>query len=186
MSKTEEKMKQKNTLSKVISIVLLFTLLFYIIYNLFTGEVNAAYSSNRYTYNGSNLDTKAYPGFKERIDALKTSHPNWTFTIMETGLDWNQVITAETAGHWGSPLNLIQGKSGAWICSTCGDTPYDNGSWKHASEMAIRYYMDPRNWLTDNSNLFQFLQLDYIESSNDQIYNALAIHFCIIQIMQQK
>ena len=37
-------MKQKNTLSKVISIVLLFTLLFYIIYNLFTNEVNAAYS----------------------------------------------------------------------------------------------------------------------------------------------
>ena len=75
---------------------------------MFTGEVKAAYSSNRYSYNGSNLDTNAYPGFKERIDALKTSHPNWTFTIMETGLDWNQVITAETAGHWGSPLNLIQ------------------------------------------------------------------------------
>lgn len=170
-------MKQKNTLSKVISIVLLFTLLFYIIYNLFTNEVNAAYSSNRYTYNGSNLNTDTYPSFKERIDALKSKHPNWTFTIMETGLDWNQVITAETAGHWGSPLNLIQGKSGAWICSTCGDTAYDNGSWKHASEMAIRYYMDPRNWLTDNAYLFQFLQLDYIESTDDQIYNSLANTF---------
>lgn len=170
-------MKQKNTLSKVISALLLFILLFYIIYNLFTNEVNAAYSSNRYTYNGSNLDTNAYPGFKERLDALKKSHPNWTFTIMETGLDWNQVITAETAGHWGSPLNLIQGKSEAWICSTCGDTAYDNGSWKHASEMAIRYYMDPRNWLTDNAYLFQFLQLDYIESTNEQIYNSLANTF---------
>ena len=49
MSKTEEKMKQKNSLSKVISIVLLFTLLFYIIYNLFTGEVNAAYSYNAWS-----------------------------------------------------------------------------------------------------------------------------------------
>ncbi len=170
-------MKQKNTLSKVISMLTICTLLFYIIYNLLTGTVNAAYSSNRYTYDGNNLDTNAYPGFKERIDSLKQSHPNWTFTIMETGLDWNQVITAETAGHWGSPLNLIQGKSGAWICATCGDHPYDNGSWKHASEMAIRYYMDPRNWLTDNSNLFQFLQLDYIETTNDQIYNALSNTF---------
>lgn len=170
-------MKQKNTLSKVIWTFLLFTLLFYIIYNLFTNEVNAAYSSNRYTYNGSNLDTNVYPGFKEKIDALKKSHPNWNFTIMETGLDWNQVITAETAGHWASPLNLIQGKSGAWICSTCGDTAYDNGSWKHASEIAIRYYMDPRNWLSDNAYLFQFLQLDYIESTNEQIYNALANTF---------
>ena len=170
-------MKQKNTLSKVISIVLLFTLLFYIIYNLFTGEVNAAYSSNRYTYNGSNLDTSAYPGFKERIDALQKSHPNWAFTIMETGLDWNQVITAETAGHDSSPLSLIQGKSGAWICSQCGDKTFDNNTWKHASEMAVRYYMDPRNWLTDNAYLFQFLQTDYINSTDDQLYNALANTF---------
>ena len=170
-------MKQKNTLSKVISALLLIILLLYIICNLFKNEVNAAYSSNRYEYNGSNLDSNVYPGFEERLDALKKSHPNWTFTIMKTGLDWNQVITAETAGHFGSPLNLIQGKSGAWICSTCGDTAYDNGSWKHASEMAIRYYMDPRNWLTDDYYLFQFLQLDYLESTDEQIYNSLANTF---------
>ena len=170
-------MKPKNILSKVISTILLFTLVFYIIYSLFGTTVNAAYSSNRYTYNGSNLDTNTYPGFKEKLDALKTNHPNWTFTIMETGLDWNQVITAETAGHWGSPLSLIQGKSGSWICSTCGDHPYDNGSWRHASEMAIRYYMDPRNWLSDNAYLFQFLQIDYLESTNEQIYNSLANTF---------
>ena len=170
-------MKQKNTLSKVIWAVLLITLLFYIIYGLFVNEVNAAYSSNRYTYNGSNLDTNAYPGFKEKIDILRKNHPNWTFTIMETGLDWSQVITAETAGHWSSPKNLIQGKSGAWICSTCGDTVYDSGSWKHASEMAIRYYMDPRNWLADNEYLFQFLQIDYINTTNEQIYNSLANTF---------
>ena len=52
---------------------------------------------------------------------------------METGIDWNQTIVAETAGHWGSPLNLIQGKNGDWICATCGSHRYDNGSWYHAS-----------------------------------------------------
>ena len=170
-------MKPKNTLSKVIWAVLLFTLLFYIIYGLLANEVKATYSSNRYTYNGSNLDTNAYPGFKEKLDILRKNHPNWTFTIMETGLDWSQVITAETAGHWGSPKNLIQSKSGAWICSTCGDTVYDNGTWKHASEMAIRYYMDPRNWLADNEYLFQFLQIDYLNTTNEQIYNSLANTF---------
>lgn len=92
---------------------------------------------------------------------------------METGIDWNQTIVAETAGHWGSPLNLIQGKNGDWICATCGSHRYDNGSWYHASEYAIRYYMDARNWLNDNGYLFQFLKLDYTETSDDSVYKAL-------------
>ena len=142
---------------------------------LLKDEVNA--DSYRYTYNGNNIDTNKYPGVKEKIDILKRNHPNWTFTIMETGLEWNQVIKAEYSGHWGSPLNLVQGRSGSWICTICGDHPYDNGSWRCASEMTIRYYMDARNWLVDNEYLFQFLQIDYIDSSDDAIYNALANTF---------
>ena len=160
-------------MGKIVPALLIVILLFYVF--RLNDEVKA--DSYRYVYNGSNIDTSKYPGFKEKIDILKRNHPNWTFTIMETGLDWNQVIKEEYSGHGGSPLNLIQGRSGSWICTICGDRPYDNGSWRCASEMAIRYYMDPRNWLTDNEYLFQFLQIDYIESSNDAIYNALANTF---------
>ena len=171
-------MKEKiNIINKVIAAVLIAILLFFIFNNMFLiNEVKAA-ESYRYTYDGGNLDTNKYPGFKEKIDILKRNHPNWTFTIMETGLDWNQVITAEYSGHWGKPKNLIQNGTGSWVCSICGDHAYDNGSWKCASEMTIRYYMDSRNWLSDNQYLFQFLQLDYIQSSDEQIYNALANTF---------
>lgn len=168
--------KVLNILSKVVPIFLITILLFFIFYKLLNNEVNAA-ESNRYTYDGNNIDTNKYPGIKEKIDIIKKNHPNWTFTIMETNLDWNQVIKAEYSGHWGSPRNLVQGKSGSWICSICGDHPYDNGTWRCASEMTIRYYMDPRNWLTDSQYLFQFLQIDYKDTTNEQIYNALANTF---------
>ena len=171
-----------NILKKIIPAFLVVILLFTILWKT---EVKAD-ESYRYTYNGSNIDTNKYPGIKEKIDVIKRNHPNWNFTIMETGLDWNQVIKAEYSGHWGSPLNLIQNRSGAWICSICGDKAYDNGSWKCASEMTISYYMDPRNWLVDNEYLFQFLQIDYINSTDDAIYNALAIPFYIIGIMLDK
>ena len=44
--------------------------------------------------------------------------------------------------------------SGEWVCSTCGTQLYDSG-WYCASEKAIAYYMDPRNFL-DEVNIFQF------------------------------
>ncbi len=164
--------KVKNSLKKLVSIILLFVMLFSML-GAFTNISKA--DSYRYTYDGYNLDTNAFPGFKERLDAIKAAHPNWNIIIMDTGLDWNQVILAESSiTGGGSPYSLIQGKSGAWICSTCGSRSYDNGSWYHASEATIRYYMDPRNWMDPNSStILQFLQTGWIETSNDDVYNAI-------------
>ena len=36
-------------------------------------------------------------------------------------------------------------------------------SWAYASEDILKYYLDPRNWLTESS-IFQFEQLTYNES----------------------
>lgn len=98
-----------------------------------------------------------YPGYIELINNLKKAHPNWNFRILYTGLDWNTVIRNEaTHGR-----NLVSAsKASAWICSTCGDKLYDNGSWKCASEAAISYYMDPRNSLNE-SYVFQFEALSF-------------------------
>ena len=158
---------------KALCILVLFTMIFSLL-GMFI-NVNETYAdSNRYTYNGSNLDTNLYPGFKEKIDNIKSVHPNWNIVIMETGLDWNQVLVAESSFTGSSPYSLIQGKSGAWICSTCGSKSYDNGSWYHASESAISYYMDARNWIDPNSStILQFLQIGWVETSDENIYNAI-------------
>lgn len=158
-------------MKKIISIFLIVILLSAL---LIVNILQSSFAeSNRYIYDGSNLDTSKYPGFKEKLDTLKANHPNWKFIIMETGLDFEQVIKAEYTGHLDTPKNLIQGKTGEWICSICGDRVYDTGNWKCASEQAIRYYMDTRNWLVDSPYLFQFLATDYLETTDDKVYGSL-------------
>ena len=59
-------------------------------------------------YNGENLNDEKYPGYKELIDKLQENHPNWTFTLFYTKLDWNEVI--ENEGHIDGnlyPSNLV-------------------------------------------------------------------------------
>ena len=95
------------------------------------------------------------------IQNLKNQYPNWNFKILYTDLEWSSVISGEYQGHGSSPKNLVQKSAsyqGEWICPICGDRPYDNGTWRCASEQAIAYMMDPRNSLNP-SDIFQFEEL---------------------------
>ena len=158
-------------MKKIVSIFLIVIfLLAFLIVNILQSSFA---ESKRYVYDGNNLDTSKYPGFKEKLDTLKANHPNWNFIIMETGLDFEQVIKAQYTGHLDTPKNLIQGKNGEWICSICGDREYDTGNWKCASEQTIRFYMDTRNWLVDSPYLFQFLATDYLQTTDDKVYQSL-------------
>ena len=167
-----EKFRKNIYMKKIVSIFLIVLILTIILIININSQLSFA-ESKRYIYDGNNLNTSQYPGVKEKIDAIKQKHPNWNFIIMETGLDFEQVIKAQYTGHLSTPKNLIQGKSGEWICSICGDRVYDTGNWKCASEAAIRYYIDTRNWLVDSPYLFQFLQTDYLETTDDKVYNSL-------------
>ena len=126
--------------------------------------------SHRFDYNGE-LNEGKYPGFKAKLDAIKRERPGWKIRIMETGLDWNEVIRREGDGVGRSPRSLVQGKYGEWIVS---NQTYDNGSWRAASDKAISYVMDPRNWLNpNNSSILQFMQLSYFEVSDENVKVAL-------------
>ena len=108
---------------------------------------------------------KNAPGYEQLIKSLKEKHPTWNFTILDTGIDWNEAIKNETVALHGRNL-IYYTNSGSWVCNTCGDKLYDSGKWKCASETAVAYYMDPRNWLNEN-NIFQFEDLSY----NEKIQN---------------
>ena len=119
-------------------------------------------------YDGENLKESKYPGYKELIDKLKEEHPNWTFTLFYTKLDWEDVIKNE--GHKDNteyPTNLIPDSSkypDDWKCEIDKDRTFDNGTWLCASDKAIKYQMDPRNILNDE-NIFQFTELKYVEGA---------------------
>ena len=119
-------------------------------------------------YNGENLNEEKYPGYKELIDKLQENHPNWTFTLFYTKLDWNEVI--ENEGHIDGnlyPSNLVPDSSDYpddWKCEIDKDKRFDNGTWLCASDKAIKYKMDPRNILNEE-NIFQFKELNYVENA---------------------
>lgn len=144
-------------LIKCVSILLIIVLILGIVLSM--NRVQAKEQNTKdYTKGSKILDE--YPGYSELIDALLEEHPNWTFTILFTGLDWDTVIRNETTTRHGR--NLVQDKSGEWICSICGNKAYDNGSWRCASASTVSYYMDPRNSLYEDY-IFQFENLKWVE-----------------------
>lgn len=150
----------KQVIIKFIYILIITIFLTCIFLSTMNTKVQAAQYTEKYT-STSSLDSNLYPGYTTLIETLKQAHPNWTFTILYTGLDWNQVIKNETTAVHGR--NLITGsKTGEWVCAQCADDKYDNGSWKCASEATVAYYMDPRNSLFEDY-IFQFENLKWVD-----------------------
>ena len=103
-----------------------------------------------------NIDEAKYPGIKNLIYTLAEAHPTWNFEILYTGLDWNTAVSAEYYGD-NKRRNLISSYEykGDWIASDA----YSSGGWYSASYNAIAYFMDVRNFVSENY-VFQFLDLN--------------------------
>ncbi len=104
-----------------------------------------------------NLDSSKYPGYKEALEKLQSAHPNWKFELLYTGVKFSDAVAGEYSVR---KRNLVPTDyGGEWIAGT---TLYDTG-WYAASEKAIAYYMDPRNFLND-TDIFQFQDVnDYLD-----------------------
>ena len=106
---------------KRIAIILLMILV-YSILNIFT---NYKVLGVQTTTDLSIIDQYKYRGVLPFIKELQIAYPNWSFTILNTGLDWNAVINAETVSD--HSRSLTQNTDPAWLCSDCGLTLYDSG-----------------------------------------------------------
>ena len=108
----------------------------------------------------------AFPkSYRPLIRKLVQAHPNWKFVPMNTGLNWNNVVKAEMTAS----RNLVQtSQPDSWKSKNPGDYNSKTGNWViksgtdwvQASESIVKYYLDPRNFLTEES-VFQFEQLVY-------------------------
>jgi len=161
INKLKENHKKIKLISMIILIIIIVCILIWLI-------VQESKKQKYVEYDGENLNESKYPGYKELIDELKQEHPNWTFTLFYTKLDWNEVI--ENEGHKDNitnPLNLIPDSSEYpedWRCEIDKEKRFDNGTWLCASDKAIKCQMDPRNILSDE-NIFQLKELNYVENA---------------------
>lgn len=114
-------------------------------------------------------------GFPESYtDALVTLHnkyPKWVFKPFKTGLDWQEAVDGERSPHRDQVIQKGSGKGDEWMCqcSDCKGVYHDGYS---ASEQAVKYYMDPRNWLSERY-IFQFESTAYSSSQTKSGVEAI-------------
>lgn len=103
--------------------------------------------------------------YKQSLRVLHQEYPYWQFKAYKTGLDWNTAVAAESK----TGVNLISNSKGKAWKSTAPDAydaatgtwkVFDGSTWVAASQAAVAYYMDPRNFLNDRS-IFMFEMLEY-------------------------
>lgn len=103
---------------------------------------------------------------------LHEKYPYWQFKPYKTNLSWSTVISKESAVG----LNLLSNsksidwkslEDGAYNWKTDKFIPYDGSTWVTASQKAVKYYMDPRNFL-DEKSIFQFESLEYQSDTQTQ------------------
>lgn len=95
-------------------------------------------------------DTSYYP----YLCFVKINNPKWNFVAVDTNLDWTTAVDKEsTCGK-----SYIATTYSGYIDSSCNNEY--TSTWYPASNTAVAYYMDPRNFLAENF-LFQFETLIY-------------------------
>ena len=143
-------------LIKCISILLILVILALALLVFPINKVQAKEQNTKDYELGSNI-LDDYPGYASRIDKMLADHPEWSFTILFTGLDWDTVIKNERVHK----RNLVTNGNGEWVCPVCGDTEYGTG-WYCASDATVAYYLDPRNSLYEDY-VFQFENLKWVD-----------------------
>lgn len=98
-------------------------------------------------------DIEKFPeSYKDDLYELKKKHPDWIFEVYDTGLEWSSVMYNEMNP---ASRSLVP----SYFSSDFVGGVYGDG-WSYATEAAVEYYLDPRNWLTENY-IFQFETLTY-------------------------
>jgi beta-N-acetylglucosaminidase len=142
----------------------------------YEGYVSTGYLGYKTTYNidqnyANELRAKGFPeSYVEKLVKMHAQHPNWNFEVSKT----NMTLDEATNGEY-SPINknLISTTNTAQLSTDPG--AYSNGTytqfepgWYAPSWETLRYYLDPRNFLDDNS-VFMFEQLSFSENQNETV-----------------
>lgn len=146
-----------------------------------TTNGKTGYACSEYTYRGTttNVNESELTRYREYLTnmgftssyinslvELHKKHPNWRFRLLNTKLDWDTVIENESVlGRnllyytYGEGYRSLDPVSYNWETDTFNRHPTET-NWWYASSDAIKYYMDPRNFLTEK-NIFMFEVLSY-------------------------
>ena len=110
------------------------------------------------------LASQGFPdAYKTKLIALHKAHPKWVFKAKQTGVTWKFALARQTGNgksliHASLPVEYRATdkksyRNGRYI-------PKDGSTWFNASSDVVAYYMDPRNFLNEDS-VYMFEDLSY-------------------------
>ena len=101
------------------------------------------------------------------LTELHKKHPNWVFKVLNTGISFSAAAAMESK----IGVSLLQGDEGYRSTDSSVYNYYtnkwvakDGTNWYAANQKAVEYYLDPRNWLNENT-IFMFEDLSYNEAN---------------------
>ena len=128
--------------------------------------------------------------YKPYLRELHEKYPEWSFVPMVTGLTWQEVLNGEISkptGNKNDKKSLVAaGSVTSDIFKSTSSYDYNqstgvfkqwDGGFVAASNLAVSYFMDPRNFLTEE-NIFQFELLAFDERHTiEAVENVLSGSF---------
>ena len=101
--------------------------------------------------------------YVEYLEDLHKKYPSWQFVPFMTGLDWQAAVNGERNPHNKQLIEKDVKAEFKCSCSKCDGVIQEASSWVSASEQAVKYYMDPRNFLNEKQ-IFQFESTTFNEN----------------------
>ncbi len=98
---------------------------------------------------------------------LHNKYPSWSFVPKQTKYDFSFSVSAEEGKCY------MQTTNNNYRTST---TPAEGSSWFKVNSAVIAFYMDPRNWLTEE-RIFMFEKLDYTDSLEENYLSLVKTIF---------
>ena len=143
----------------------------------YTGYVAKAcmYDTKTYSYNDDSSfenSISSFPdSYKPYLRKLHAIYPNWTFRADYTNLNFETAAEAESQIGQSAISHLYPSLKFT-------NSIYPNGivvdgtSWYAPCKDAVKYYLDPRNFL-NSKNMFMFKGLSYNQNEDSSVQNIL-------------
>lgn len=123
--------------------------------------------------------------YKDAILKLHKAHPNWEFVGVDTALQWSDVVKNENVVGRNTiqsnypkgtaslaPFSYLSTDEGAYDWATDQYKVKDGSNWYAASKEVIMYYLDPRNFLTEDG-IYQFELLSYSSNQTVKVVDSI-------------
>lgn len=113
--------------------------------------------------------TKSYT---DSLLQLYKKYPEWEFIPFITGLTWSEAVEGEHTPHNKQLIETVVSADFKCACSSCHGVIQEASNWVSASEKAVEYYLDPRNFLTEEY-IFQFETTSYDENQSINVVESI-------------